>query len=493
MTPRDVSRPFGAGALHPLRCAVAVAMILAAIAAGLAIAPRYQHAHAQVPALDRAQLLVIELQGVIGVATAAFVNRGIEQAQAMNARAVVIRMDTPGGLVNATRDIISDILASPVPVVVYVAPSGARAASAGTYILYAAHVAAMAPGTHLGAATPIGLGPPPGMPGGPERQPEPSDEKPKSPGEPGSAAERKALNDAIAYLRSLAELRSRNAEFAERAVREAATMTATEAAKNGVVDLLVPDIPSLLAAIDGRTVAIAGATRRLETKDAAIETLSPNWRERAIGIVTDPNVAYLLLLLGFYGIFFELWNPGFVLPGVVGGICLLIALAALSVMPVSYAGLALILLGVALMAGEAFTPGVGVLGIGGLVAFVAGSIFLFEPEAMPFDFGVAWPVIAGATAITSAFFLFVIGFALKARQRPVVTGIEELIGSRARVIEWTDNRGLVHVRGETWQARAAEGSMPVPPAAGDSVRIRALDGLVLIVEPAKHTLDQPGR
>ncbi|HEX6980059.1 MAG TPA: nodulation protein NfeD [Alphaproteobacteria bacterium] len=491
MTPRDVPRPFGAGALRPLRCTVAVAMILAAIAAGLLFAP--QHTQAQVPAPKRADLLVIELQGVIGVAAAAFVSRGIEQAQAMNARAVVIRMDTPGGLVSATRDIISDILASPVPVVVYVAPGGARAASAGTYILYAAHLAAMAPGTHLGAATPIGLGPPPGMPGGPERQPEPTGEKPKSPDEPGSAAERKALNDAIAYLRSLAELRGRNADFAERAVREAATMTATEAATNDVVDLLAPDIPSLLAAIDGRTISIAGATRRLETKDAAVETLSPNWRERAIGIVTDPNVAYLLLLLGFYGLFFELWNPGFILPGVVGGICLLIALAALSVMPVSYAGLALILLGIALLAGEAFTPGVGVLGIGGLVAFVTGSIFLFEPGAVPFDFGVAWPVIAGATAITSAFFLFVIGFALKARQRPVVTGIEELVGSRARVIEWTGDRGLVHVRGEIWQARAAEGSMPAPPAAGDSVRIRALDGLVLIVEPAKHTLDQPGR
>lgn len=422
-------------------------------------------------------VVVLELKGVIGVAAARFVADGIDTARQRDARAVIIRMDTPGGLVSATRDITSAILASAVPVVVYVAPSGARAASAGTYITYAAHIAAMAPGTHIGAATPISLGGPPGLPGSePERKP-----KDKS-AEPANAGEQKALNDAIAYMRTLAQLRGRNVEFAEQAVRSAATMTAREALEAKVVDVIADSVPALLDAIDGRKVSVSGVERALSTKGATIVTLAPDWRSQAIGIITDPNVAYILLLIGFYGILFEFWNPGFVFPGVAGGICLLLALAALAVMPVSYAGLALILLGLGLMIAEVFTPGVFVLGIGGVVAFVVGSIFLFDARGLSFDFGVAWPIIAAATVTTAGFLVIVLGFALKARRRPVVTGVEQMIGSPAKVIEWSGTAGRVHVHGEAWAARAASG-LPALPAAGTVMRIVAVDGLTVLVEP----------
>ncbi len=425
-------------------------------------------------------VLVIELKGVIGVAAASFIARGIEQAGEQGAPAVIIRMDTPGGLVSATREIISAILASPLPVVVYVAPSGARAASAGTYIVYASHVAAMAPGTHLGAATPVSLGGPPGMPQ-PTQPPKEEGEKDKS-SEPASAGERKAVNDAAAYLRALAQLRGRNPDFAERAVREAATMTATEARDAKVVEIVAGGLDELLAALDGRNVTIGGVERRLATKGAPVQSLSPDWRTEAIAIITDPNVAYLLLLIGFYGILFEIWNPGFIFPGVAGGICLLLALAALSVLPVSYAGLALIVLGVALMVAEVFVPGTTVLGIGGAIAFVVGSIFLFDPGDVPFSFGVSWPVIAAATLTTIGFMALVLGFAVRARQQPVVTGIEQMVGSSGEVVEWTGDHGRIRAHGELWQARTPSAAEPL--AAGTRVRIVTLDGLTAVVEPA---------
>jgi membrane-bound serine protease (ClpP class) len=432
------------------------------------------------PAAPNAGALVVELKGVIGVASAAFVARAIEKARASNAPLVIIRMDTPGGLLSATRDIISTILDSPIPVAVYVAPSGARAASAGTYITYAAHIAAMAPGTHIGAATPISLGGPPGIPGDERNRPSPAPKDKSDQAEPANAGERKAINDAIAYLRTLAQLRGRNTDFAERAVRDAATMTATEAPEAKVVDLLVGSTEELLAAVDGRTVKVQGGERTLATRGLTYETLSPDWRVRLIGIVTDPNVAYLLMILGFYGILFEIWNPGFVFPGVFGGIALLMGLAALAVLPVSYAGLALIALGIALMIAEVLTPGVLVLGIGGVAAFIIGSIFLFDPEDVSFLFGVSWPVIAATAATTAAFMFLVLGLAMRARRRPVVTGIEEMIGSAGRVIEWSGTSGRVHVHGEIWQARAAN---QAPLTAGATVRVVALDGLTAVVEP----------
>ena len=429
--------------------------------------------------------LVVELKGVIGVGAAEFIARAIEKGRASDAPVVIIRVDTPGGLLSATRDIIGAILESPVPVAVHVAPGGARAASAGTYIVYAAHVAAMAPGTHIGAATPVSLGAPPGLPSDQRPSPAPSEKPDRS--EPASAGERKAINDAIAYLRTLAQLRGRNADFAERAVRDAATMTATEAKEAGVVEILASTVEELLAAVDGRKVTVHGAERTLATKALRYETLSPDWRVRLIGIVTDPNVAYLLLILGFYGILFEIWNPGFVFPGVFGGIALLMALAALAVLPVNYAGLALIALGVALMVAEALTQGTIVLGIGGVAAFVIGSVFLFNPADVSFGFGVSWPVIAGATATTAAFMFAVLGLALRARKRPVVTGIEEMIGSLGRVIDWSGDAGRVHVHGETWTARLAVAQ--VPPPAGTCVRVVALDGLTAVVEPESNPRD----
>lgn len=456
-----------------------------AIAAGLAAGSR-----AQTPPAAANAAVVVEVSGVIGVAAASFVIRSIEHATARNAPLIVVRLDTPGGLVSATREITGAILASKVPVAVYVAPSGARAASAGTYIAYASHIAAMAPGTHIGAATPVSLGGPPGMPGSPEPKDAPKGERKDEDKGPSSAGERKSLNDAAAYLRTLAQLRGRNLDFAERAVRDAATMTAPEALDAKVIEIVAGNINELLAAIDGRTVTIEGEQRRLSTAGIPVETLSPDWRTRAIAVVTDPNVAYLLLLIGFYGILFEIWNPGFVFPGVVGGICLLMALAALAVLPVSYAGLGLIVLGIGLMVAEIFTPGVLVLGIGGIVAFVIGSIFLFDPGDVAFSFGVSWPMIAAATLTTAAFMFIVLGFALKARRRPVVTGIEQMVGSTGHVIDWSGERGRVHVHGEAWQARAAQG-LPAPPV-NAKIRVVALDGLTAVVEPAE-TSEPTGR
>jgi membrane-bound serine protease (ClpP class) len=460
------------------------ALAVLALAAVLLVAgPRAQTVNSSAP--EPGAALVIELKGVIGVAAASFVARGIEQAGKQGAPAVIIRMDTPGGLVSATREIISAILASPLPVVVYVAPSGARAASAGTYIAYASHVAAMAPGTHIGAATPVSLGGPPGMPGQP-----PKDENNKDKTtEPANAGERKALNDATAYLRALAQLRGRDPDFAERAVREAATLTAIEARDAKVIEIVAASLDELLAALDGRNVTIGGAERKLATKGVAVQSLEPDWRTKAIAVITDPNVAYLLLLIGFYGILFEIWNPGFIFPGVAGGICLLLALAALSVLPVSYAGLALIVLGVALMIAEIFVPGTAVLGIGGAVAFVVGSIFLFDPGDVPFTFGVSWPVIAAATLTTFGFMALVLRFAMKARKRPVVTGIEQMIGSTGEVADWTGDSGHVRAHGEMWQARAPLSAGPL--AAGTRVRIIALDGLTAVVEAVPET--EPAR
>jgi membrane-bound serine protease (ClpP class) len=455
------------------------------LAAGPATGSRAQESQAAA-----SPAIVIELNGVIGVAAASFVIRGIEHAKARHAQLVVLRLDTPGGLVSATREITGAILASKVPVAVHVAPSGARAASAGTYIVYASHIAAMAPGTHIGAATPVSLGGPPGMPGSPEPKDAPKGERKDEEKGPANASERKSLNDAAAYLRTLAQLRGRNLDFAERAVREAATMTAREALDAKVIEIVAESTDALLAAIDGRSVAIEGEQRRLSTHGISAETLSPDWRTRAIAVVTDPNVAYLLLLIGFYGILFEIWNPGFVFPGVAGGICLLMALAALAVLPVSYAGLGLIVLGIALMIAEIFTPGALVLGIGGVVAFVVGSVFLFDPGDVSFSFRVSWPTIAAATLSTAAFMFVVLGFAMKARQRPVVTGIEEMVGSTGHVIDWSGERGRVHVHGEVWQARSAlQGSAP---AANAKVRVVAVDGLTAVVEPAGPS-EPPGR
>ena len=417
-----------------------------------------------------------DISGAVGVATVRQLSRAIEHAQAEHGEALIVQLDTPGGLVSSTRELIKLIIASPVPIVVYVAPSGARAASAGTFLVYASHVAAMAPGTNLGAATPIEIG---GLPGLPQpRRNEPSkDDKGGSGVQDQTTAQRKAINDVVAFLRSLAQLRGRNTEFAEKAVSEAATMTATEALKAGVIDVVAVSTDDLLTQIDGRKVMVNGVEKTLATKGVKPEDIAPDLRTRLLSAISNPNVAFILLMIGFYGLILEFWNPGTFVPGVVGGISLIVALIALTALPVNYGALGLIVLGVALMIGEVFTPGIGALGIGGLAAFVVGSYFLFENTGTDIEVAVSLPVIAGMTLTTAALIFGVIGAAMQSRRRPSMTGAEQVIGAQARVIDWEGESGNVRFNGEVWSARSTR-----PLQAGATVRVVGRDGLTLVVE-----------
>lgn len=429
------------------------------------------------PQRDRTVLLV-DIKGAIGFVAAEQLANALQRAAAQDAAALVVRLDTPGGLLSSTREMIQAILASRVPVVMYVAPNGSRAASAGTYLMYASHVAAMAPSTHLGAATPISLAPS-GLPGSPppQQKPPPGSEK-QNPPDPQSVSERKAVNDAVAYIRSLAELRGRNADWAEKAVREAATLTASAALKEQVIDAIAEDVAGLLAKIDGRTVTTAAGQTRLDTKGRTVVELKADWKTQLMSAITDPNIALILLMIGIYGILFEFWHPGAIVPGVVGGISLLVALAALSVLPVNYAGLALLLFGIALMVAEAFTPSFGIAGLGGIAAFAFGALFLFDPDQSDIPVRVSWQVVAGMTALSAAFFAGILGLAVRARRRPVRTGAEEMIGSTGEVVSWTEQQGSVLVHGEIWTARSGSGV-----AKGQRVRVVNRTGLTLTVEP----------
>ena len=470
---------------HPTarRPASWAAWVVLLVAACLLLLPRAAGLRAQPAAADRPVLLV-DIKGAIGVVSAEQLSKALQRASAVGAQALIVRMDTPGGLLASTREMIHAILASPVPVVMYVAPNGSRAASAGTYLMYAAHVAAMAPSTHLGAATPISISPG-GIPGSPppQQQPAPSPttdgkDRETPPADGMNASERKAINDAVAYIRSLAELRGRNADWAEKAVREAATLTASAALKERVIDLVANDPADLLAQIDGRTVTTPAGVVRFETRGHAITELKPDWKTQIMSVISDPNVALVLMMIGIYGLLFEFWNPGAVAPGVIGGICLIVGLAALSYLPVNYAGLALIMLGVALMVAEAFLPSFGIVGLGGIAAFALGALFLFDPEQSDIPIEVSLPVIAGLTALSAAFFLGVLGLAVRARRRPVMTGAEQMIGSTGEVVSWSGGRGRVHVRGEIW---AAESDAILDQ--GQKVRVVGRSGLTLTVEP----------
>jgi len=429
-------------------------------------------------AVDGRKVFVLDIDGAIGPATGDYIHRGLEEAQIRGAEAVILRMDTPGGLDTSMRDIIKEILASSVPVVTYVSPGGARAASAGTYILYASHIAAMAPATNLGAATPVQIGGVP-MPSPPEQPAKPPSENEqadkKGPG-PKTAMEKKAINDAVAYIKGLAEMRGRNAEWAEAAVREAVSLPAHEALEQHVIDLVAADITGLLARIDGRVVDTQAGKRTLNTKGLTLERLEPDWRNRLLATITDPNIAYILMLLGVYGLFFELANPGFILPGVIGGICLLLALFAFQVLPVNYAGLGLMLLGLAFMVGEVFVPSFGALGIGGVIAFVIGSVILLDTGVAGYD--ISLPLIITVSLLTAMFFIFVVGAAIRLRRKKAVTGSEELIGSIGEAVKTFKSKGQVHIHGEIWQAKT-----DAPVKAGEHVRVTALDGLVLLVSP----------
>ncbi len=435
-----------------------------------------------------APVSVLEVRDAIGPASADYLIRGIAKAKDAGAPLVVIRLDTPGGLDTSMRQIIQAILASPVPVAVYVSPEGARAASAGTYILYAAHIAAMAPATTLGAATPVAIGMP-----GMDRKP-PADRRSDSPDKGGAetakngnktgtppmdmadAMTAKQVHDASAFIRGLAQQRGRNAEWAERAVREAVSLTATEALREKVIDVVARDVPDLLAQIDGRTVHLPAGDVRLATRGLGQEAVLPDWRQRLLSVIANPSFALILMMIGIYGLMFEFSSPGFGVAGVTGAICLLLALFALQMLPVNYAGLALILLGMALFAAELLTPAFGVLGVGGAVAFIAGGLLLFDRDVP--GLGLPLPLIFGLAASSAALVLLGGGMALRARRLPVVSGQEEMKGATAQVVAVGEDGTWALVHGERWKVQSPEALVP-----GQRVRVVSMNGLTLEVRP----------
>jgi membrane-bound serine protease (ClpP class) len=439
-----------------------------------------------------APVLVLEVHDAIGPASASYITRGIARAEAAGSPLIVIRLDTPGGLDTSMRNVIRTILAARVPVAIYVSPEGARAASAGTFLLYAAHIAAMAPATTLGAATPVAIGMPGGgKPPGQERDSDRGAERPAggaskpaatSPADPMTA---KQVHDAAAFIRGLAQQRGRNAEWAERAVREAVTLTASEAVREKVVDLLATDVADLLAQVHGRRVRLQSGEVTLDTRGAHTQVVLPDWRQRLLSVIANPGFALVLMMIGLYGLMFEFSSPGFGVPGTVGAICLLLALFALQLLPVNYAGLALILLGMALLAAEVFTPTFGVLGVGGVVAIIAGGLLLFDRDVPGLEVPL-W-LIVGLAASSAVFVLVGGAAALRARRRPVVSGAEEMVGLPGVVLATGEADNWAEVRGERWRITSAGALRP-----GQRIRVLALHGLTLEVLAEPEPSTSPG-
>lgn len=426
-------------------------------------------------------IVQLEIADAIGPATGHYIIRNLDKAAKTGAICVLLRIDTPGGLDATMREMVKKIIASQVPVVAYVAPGGARAASAGAYILYASHVAAMAPATNVGAATPVQIGAPGGLEGDREK---PGDTGQKGaskskPGIPDDAMAHKMINDAVAYIQGLAKMRGRNAEWAEKAVREAASISAEEALALHVIDLIATDRDDLLRQLHGRKVNVSGQEITLMTQNAVVDSIEPDWRDKLLAVIANPNIAYILMMIGIYGLIMEFYNPGTVLPGTIGAICLLLAMFAFQLLPVNYAGMALIILGIALMLAEAFAPGIGILGLGGVTAFVIGSVILMDTEAP--GYGINPGLVGGFAFSSAAIFILAVGFLVRSRRMPVVSGKEAMLGALGEALEDFAESGMIRIHSETWRAHSSKTIRK-----GEKVVVQGFEGLTLLVAPFRN-------